>query len=351
MTARYELERLGVVMEPDPADPREAWGVLNPACARGRDGELYLFPRIVAAGNHSRILRARVLFDDGDPTGVERLDVALEPDEAWERNARTAGVEDPRITFVPALDRYLMAYTAYGPRGPRIGLAVSDDLDGWERLGPVSFAYEHGLGTDLNVYDNKDAALFPEPVLAPDGRRAYAMVHRPAWDLPGQAAASGAPAGVEDTRPGIWISFVPAEEVERDVRGLVRLSVHRELARPEQPWEELKIGAGPAPFRTPDGWLLLYHGVSGRIDPDVDLQTEVRYSAGALLLDTDDVTRVLWRSAAPLLEPATDGERLGTVANVVFPTAVDERGDGEADVYYGMADARIGVARLRRLAE
>jgi predicted GH43/DUF377 family glycosyl hydrolase len=65
-----------------------------------------------------------------------------------------------------------------------------------------------------------------------------------------------------------------------------------------------------------------------------------------MLLDPDDVTRVLHRSAEPLLEPEEPGERDGVVPNVVFPTAIDRRGEGEADVYYGMADARIGGFRL-----
>ena len=172
----YRLERLGIVMEPRPGDPHEVEGVLNPATARARDGELYLFPRLVARGNFSRIGRARVRFDPaGKPTGVERLGVALEPDEAWEQNTVTAGVEDPRITFVESLDAYVMAYAAYGPLGPRIGLAVSRNLVNWERLGPVSFDYEPSLRTDLNLYPNKDAMFFPEPVPGPDGKPAYAI--------------------------------------------------------------------------------------------------------------------------------------------------------------------------------
>lgn len=107
-----------MVMVADPGDPREAWGVLNPASARRRDGELYLFPRLVAAGNYSRVGRARVVVDDaGDPVGVERPGVALEPEEGWERHARTSGVEEPRITFVPSLDVYVLTYSAYGPLG------------------------------------------------------------------------------------------------------------------------------------------------------------------------------------------------------------------------------------------
>ena len=112
-TQPFQLERLGVIMEGDPGNPDEAWGVLNPAACRGRDGELYLFPRVVAAGNFSRIGTGRVQFDAaGDPIGVERLGYALEPDEGFERNAGTAGVEDPRVVYVGALDLYLMAYTA-----------------------------------------------------------------------------------------------------------------------------------------------------------------------------------------------------------------------------------------------
>jgi predicted GH43/DUF377 family glycosyl hydrolase len=67
-----------------------------------------------------------------------------------------------------------------------------------------------------------------------------------------------------------------------------------------------------------------------------------------MLLDAEAVWRVTARSKEPLLEPETDEERKGIVPNVVFPTAADDRGDGTADVYYGMADSRIGVARLTR---
>src|SRR5438067_6418706 len=99
--APFQLRRIGTIMEPDPADPREAWGVLNPASAR-KDGDLYLFPRIVAEGNYSRIGIARVNFNAaGDPVGVVRLGFALEPEEEYERSERaTGGVEDARVTYV-----------------------------------------------------------------------------------------------------------------------------------------------------------------------------------------------------------------------------------------------------------
>jgi beta-1,2-mannobiose phosphorylase / 1,2-beta-oligomannan phosphorylase len=76
----FKLQRLGTLMEPEPGNPQEVEGVLNPAAARGPDGDLYLFPPLVAHGNYSRIGIARVRFNEAsDPVGVERLDIALEP--------------------------------------------------------------------------------------------------------------------------------------------------------------------------------------------------------------------------------------------------------------------------------
>ena len=111
-----KLQRLGMVMEPEPGNPQEIEGVLNPAAVRGPDGHLYLFPRLVARGNYSRIGIARVLFNQaGDPSGVERLGIALEPEAEYELRPDGGGCEDPRITFVEPLQRYVMTYTALSP--------------------------------------------------------------------------------------------------------------------------------------------------------------------------------------------------------------------------------------------
>ena len=351
----FRLERLGVVMSPLAGEPAEALGVLNPATAR-RGAEVYLFPRLVAEGNYSRIGRARVIFDAaGIPVDVERLGVVLEPQEAWELHAGGGGVEDPRITYMPRLGRWIMTYVAYGPFGPRIGLAASADLERWDRLGPVSFAYDPGLAADLNLYPNKDALFFPEPVTDPDGRPAYAMLHRPTWDLslarPGEGESL--PAGLADPRPGIWVSFVAAAAVEADIQALTRFEQHRLVALPERAWEALKIGGGTPPIRIAEGWLVLYHGASGTRTHDLTPPPDLRYCAGALILDAADVTRVVARSIEPLLEPELPDERFGIVPEVVFPTAIEpalDSAQGAYDVYYGMADSRIGVARLHRTA-
>src|SRR5665811_1083906 len=143
----FALRRLGTIMEPEPGNPNEVEGVLNPAAARGPDGNLYLFPRLVAAGNYSRIGIARVLFNgDGDPTGVERLGIALEPEADYERRPDGGGgCEDARVTFVEPLHRYVMTYTAFSSQGPRVALALSEDLFHWQRLGVATFSPYHGL--------------------------------------------------------------------------------------------------------------------------------------------------------------------------------------------------------------
>src|SRR5215212_5382886 len=201
-TTPFRMHRLGVIMRGDADNPDEALGVLNPAIARTPDGRLYMFPRVVAAGNYSRIGIAEVIFDAaGEPTGVERRGYALEPTESYEQNARTAGCEDARITYVEPLHRYLMTYTAYGPLGPRIALAESTDLLCWQRLGPVKFAFNPMLRVDFDLYDNKDAVLFPAPVHDPHGRLALALIHRPSNIQGGRVVL---PAGITESRASIW---------------------------------------------------------------------------------------------------------------------------------------------------
>ncbi len=352
MTPPYTLTRVGVLMTPEPGNELEAEGVLNPASGFGPDGRLYLLPRLVAAGNVSRVGLAEVSLVDGVPSSVSRRGVVLAPDEGWERGTNNAGVEDPRVTWVPRLGVHVMTYVAYGPLGPKLALAVSKDLLEWRRLGPVHFRYQPGLDTDLNLFPNKDAVFFPEPVPGPDGEPAYAMLHRPMWDLGWFRDGEGVhlPAGVTDERPGIWVSYAPASEVERNLDSLVLQGDHRLVALSEHPFEALKIGAGPAPVRVDEGWLLIHHGVTGVIeDPWEPQQQKVSYAAGALLLDPSDVSTVLDRSTEPMLTAETDDERSGIVPNVVFPTAIEEVA-GVRYVFYGMADTKIGVARLDRVS-
>jgi beta-1,2-mannobiose phosphorylase / 1,2-beta-oligomannan phosphorylase len=347
----FGLQRLGVVMEPEPENPQEVEGVLNPAAVRGPDGELYLFPRLVARGNYSRIGLARVQFDEtGDPVGVERLGIALEPEADYERRPDGGGgCEDARVTFVEPLQRYLMTYTAFSPHGPRIALALSEDLFRWQRLGLATFTPYHGV--DFDEVDDKDASLFPIVVPNHAGKLQMAMLHRPLCPgtRPEETARHPASRDVDLDRESIWISYCPMALKGTAPPHLGLFNSHHRLAAPVAPWERLKIGGGTPPILTRHGWLIVYHGVSDLATPSRDGH-HLCYSAGVMVLSDEHPRVIRYRSAEPVLAPMLPEERRGTIANVVFPTGIDRRDDlgspDRYDVYYGMADDRIGVARL-----
>jgi predicted GH43/DUF377 family glycosyl hydrolase len=347
----FELQRLGMLMEPEPGNPHEIEGVLNPAAARGPDGELYLFPRLVARGNYSRIGIARVRFNEaGDPAAVERLGIALEPETDYElRPNGEGGCEDPRITFVEPLQRYIMTYAAFSANGPRIALASSKDLLHWERLGLATFASYDGI--DFVHVDNKDASIFPVAVPNHCGKKQMAMLHRPLFPgtRPEETACQSASRLVDLDHESIWISYCPMglEGPAPYHAGL--FNSHYRLATPVESWERLKIGGGTPPILSRHGWLIIYHGVSEIEGPSNEAHP-LCYSAGAMVLSKEHPQVIRYRSAEPVLTPSLPQERHGTVANVVFPTGIDRRDDlglpDRFDVYYGMADNRIGVARL-----
>jgi predicted GH43/DUF377 family glycosyl hydrolase len=345
----FKLQRLGMIMEPEPGNPHEVEGVLNPGAVRGPDGELYLFPRLVAKGNLSRIGIARVRFNDaGDPMGVERLGIALEPEAGYEIRPGGGGCEDPRVTFVEPLKRYVMTYAAFSPVGPRIAMAESEDLFHWKRLGLATYAHWHGI--ELGNVDDKDASLFPVAIPNSTGKLELGMLHRPlfAGTQPKETARHPEKREVDLDRESIWISYCPANMKSSAADRLGRFTSHHRLATPVSPWERLKIGAGTPPTLTKHGWLIVYHGVSEV--PGMSGNHPLCYSAGVMVLSKQHPRLIRYRSVQPVLTPSLPEERDGTVANVVFPTGIDRRDDlgtpDRFDVYYGMADNRIGVARL-----
>lgn len=342
---RFHVERLGIVMRPDHSRAEEVEGVLNPGVARGPDGELYLFPRLVGRNNYSRIGIARVLFDDdGKPTGVERLGIALEPEEPFEvRSIRgTGGVEDPRVTFVKAIGLYVMVYVAWGPRGPRVALAISEECLHWRRIGLVDFQpdVQANYGVSFNDYDNKDAAFVPDAIKFEGALVVLAMFHRPVYN------ETNAPRGVEPA-PGIWVSGSDLDAVKRDVRKLRIMQRHALVAEPRAPWEALRIGLGTPPVRTRLGYMTIYHGVSSRVANADSPSNHVTYDAGVMIFRRERERLYSHRSAHPILIPERAEETIGTVDNVVFPTGIDKRSNDFYDVYYGMADRYIGAVRLR----
>ncbi|HEV2739674.1 MAG TPA: hypothetical protein VGU66_13940, partial [Candidatus Elarobacter sp.] len=261
--ARFEgtITRLGVVLSPDDSEA-EVEGVLNPGGATARDGTWLLYPRAVARGNVSRV----ELCDSvraGDDVRFERRGFALEPQAAYEMRTAPGGMgcEDPRVTFVAALDRYVMAYTAFGPDGPRIAVALSQDGRVWERLGLVRFA------PGLHQGDDKDGVFFPEPVVSPAGVRSLALYHRPMLRLSLMDGKGAVPTLLDlppHERESTRIAYVPLEPVLGDIRALLEVRESALVLEPDAPWCRIKTGAGTPPVRIAEGWFSIFHGVDAR---------------------------------------------------------------------------------------
>lgn len=211
------------------------------------------------------------------------------------------GIEDPRITLLG--DRYWINYTAVSRYGIATALASTGDFRTFER---------HGV---IFPPPNRDVTIFPERI---GGGGRYAALHRP---MP-----------TEVGEPAIWIAWSS---------DLLAWSGHRVVAGArEGSWDDGKVGGGAVPFRVRyrggNAWLAIYHGVS---------RAPMRYSLGALLLDFDDPSRVVARSADPILAPEAQYEREGFFGGVVFTCGLLAE-DDQVRIYYGAADGVTAMADL-----
>lgn len=344
MTAALEPQfvRHGTVLRPN-ASAYEQLGILNPACARLRDGTLQVYPRMVAPGNVSRIGSFRAHERPDGTVVLDQVGFALEPEAPYERRDGPGGYgcEDPRVTFIAALDAYVMAYVALGPRGPEVALAISRDGLAWNRIGLLCLR-----GQD-EPFADKDAAFFPEPVRSPAGTLSLALYHRPTLQLsvrdPRRAVDILKSLPAED-RESIAIGYVPLDAVLADVKNLCTVTETHRLTLPPADWGRIKVGAGTPPVRVAEGWLAVMHGVDELEHPSG--AALLRYSAGIIVHDAERLDRLVYRSQHPLFVPETPSELSGTNGHVVFPTGLDPRGERAFDVYYGMADYEIGCGRL-----
>lgn len=208
---------------------------------------------------------------------------------------------DPRVCRID--DRYYISWCS-GYHGPTIGLAWTDDFKKFHRLENAFLPH------------NRNGVLFPRRI---NGR--FAMLSRP-------SDRGHTPFG------DIFYSESP------DLRFW---GCHRHVMTSGSLWwESLKIGAGPVPIETPEGWLLLYHGVRSTCNG-------FNYSMGAALLDLDEPWRVRARLPHPILLPEAPYESTGLVPNVIFPcAALHDEPTGRLAVYYGAADTHIGLAFAHR---
>jgi len=177
-----------------------------------------------------------------------------------------------------------------------------------------------------------------------------AILHRPLFPgtRPEETACQAASRVVDLDHESIWISYCPMA-LNGPEPGHLGLLIASSAGRPS-----ITLGAAQDRRRRsahPDayGWLIVYHGVS-EIEKASNDEHQLCYSAGVMVLSKEHPQVIRYRSVAPVLSPTLPQECSGTVAHVVFPTGIDRRDDlglpNRFDVYYGMADSRIGVARL-----
>lgn len=213
------------------------------------------------------------------------------PEELW-------GIEDPRITFVPELKKYVVVYTAFTRDGPGVALALTEDFKHFERYGVIM------------PPEDKDAALLPRRI---NGN--WAMIHRP----------------VSAPRAHMWISYSP--DMKNWGKHILMMN-----ARKGAWWDANKIGLSPPPIETPEGWLVIYHGVKKSCSGCI-------YRLGLALFDLNKPELCLKRGDEWFFAPQEPYELHGDVDSVVFPCGYTIDTDRDTiNIYYGAADTSIALA-------
>lgn len=207
---------------------------------------------------------------------------------------------DPRVVFIE--DRYWITW-CNGYHGPTIGIAYTFDFKEF-------FQCENAF-----LPFNRNGVLFPKKI---NGK--YAMLSRPSDN-------GHTPFG------DIYVSFSPDMKYWGEHRVVMKTAPFEQSA-----WQCTKIGAGPIPILTKEGWLMIYHGV-------INTCNGFRYAMGAALLEENAPEKVRYRTKPYLLSPSVTYEQVGDVPNVIFPCAAlhDEESD-RLSVYYGAADTVVGLA-------
>ncbi len=284
----------------NPILSREDWpypinSVFNAGAVRLADGDTLLLCRVEDRRGISHLCAAR------SANGVDqwRIDATPTlparprefPEEVW-------GIEDPRITYVPELEKYAVAYTSFARGGPGVSLALTKDFQTFERYGVIM------------PPEDKDAALLPRRI-----NGYWAMIHRPVTRLGAH----------------MWISFSP------DLRHWGSHKIILEARRGGW-WDANKIGLCSPPIETSKGWLMIYHGVRQTASGSI-------YRLGLALFDLERPDICLKRGESWMFGPEAPYERTGDVNDVVFPCGqtIDEDGD-TINLYYGAADSCIALA-------
>lgn len=206
------------------------------------------------------------------------------------------GIFDTRITPFAEDGCCYVTYNVSSHLGGRIRLARTFDLDTYEDLGFIS------------APDHRNCVLFSEKI---GGK--YARLERPNVEGSGD----------------IYISYSP-DLIHWGETELL-------LEHNRNYWESYKIGPGAPPLKTPEGWLVIYHGTRLSMNGQ-------SYQAGGILLDLDDPRKIIGKSDLCWLAPDLPYEQNGRCPNVVFPTALVRHPEKGLLIYYGAADCSICLA-------
>ncbi len=214
------------------------------------------------------------------------------------------GLEDPRVTCID--DEYLITYSAYSKQGVRIGLAKTTDWKQVQRAGFITQA------------DYRNVVIFPEKF-----NGLYARLDRPHSEI---------------SPWSIWITYSPDLRYWGDSKLIMKPEPYH--------WDEMKIGPGAPPIKTPQGWLHIYHGVFPTMDGSV-------YRLGVALHDLDDPSRIIGVGDEWILQPEEPYEVTGYVHNVVFTCGAVPEDDGTIKLYWGGADTVMcaGTVSIRDLVD
>ena len=285
------------ILSPKPEYDWETKGVFNPAAFEIK-GKTYLVYRATSKDNISNLGLAvsnnGIIID-------ERLNKPIYPVRTkFEKSAgvgKPGGCEDPRITIID--DILYMLYTAYDGILPRLAItsiSITDFLkrnwNNWKMPKIIS---------PPNIAD-KDGVLFPKKI-----NNKYVIFHR--------------------IEPNICIDYV--EDLNFD--NLEYLKITSIITPHNRTWDEAKIGISTPPLETKEGWIIFYHGIS---------KIDVHYRVGTILLNLNDVTKVISWTPYPILEAETLFEKRGVVNNVVFPCGYVLK-NNTIFLYYGGADKVI----------
>ena len=275
--------------------------VFNAACAKYKD-EYILLLRVEDLTGRSVFALAR--SNDGYHFDVQPEPV-MQPcmEKGCFMEYEKKGIEDPRITQID--ETYYIIYTAVSPYGPLLALAKTQDFITFERIALISEP------------ENKDGVLFPEKI---NGR--YARLDRPV------AGGLG----------NMWITY--SDDLINWGSSRCVMTVR------DDHWDSWRIGASSQPVKIDGGWLVIYHGVKAASGGPI-------YRLGAVLLDYSDPSKVLCRTAIPILSPREYYERVGDVGNVVFSCGAILEDNDELKIYYGASDTCIcvGTANVNELMQ